>query len=255
MAVSGQDRLLPPDVPYGAAYSGRGLSLKSSSVDLKRSTITIEAAYAKNGRTRTVPLNSIALEALKRLKVDGEHIFVNDEGMPYRSISSIFKRACKRASLIGVTPHTFRHYICVAVGDGGSGLANGSGVGRMADPLDGRALRALLSRAQGAGGWSLLPGRHREELLDFSQVIPNHRQLLLRERRGCGRGCQKILTRSEVELNRIAERKIWLRHKSTAFLTKCRRLALPGGRRQVWCVGKTMRSAVTQRRYVVERYH
>jgi len=148
MAVSGQDRLLPPDVPYGAAYSGRGLSLKSSSVDLKRSTITIEAAYAKNGRTRTVPLNSIALETLKRLKVDGEHIFVNDEGMPYRSISSIFKRACKRASLIGVTPHTFRHYICVAVGDGGSGLANGSGVGRMADPLDGRALRAPLPRTR-----------------------------------------------------------------------------------------------------------
>jgi integrase len=76
---------------------------------LKRGTLTVEAAYAKNGRTRTVPLNSIALETLKRLKVDGEHIFVNDEGMPYRSISSIFKRACKRASLIGVTPHTLRH--------------------------------------------------------------------------------------------------------------------------------------------------
>lgn len=32
-----------------------------------------------------------------------------DERAPYRSIGSIFKRACRRANLIGVTPHTLRH--------------------------------------------------------------------------------------------------------------------------------------------------
>lgn len=55
--------------------------------------------------------------------------------------------------------------------------------------------------------------------MDFSRVMPNHRQLLLSERRGYRPGCYKILTRSEVELNRIAERKEWVRHKSTAFPT------------------------------------
>ena len=29
--------------------------------------------------------------------------------MTYQSIGSIFKRACRRANLIGITPHTLRH--------------------------------------------------------------------------------------------------------------------------------------------------
>jgi integrase len=33
----------------------------------------------------------------------------NEDGEPYKSIGSIFKRACQRANLIGVTPHTLRH--------------------------------------------------------------------------------------------------------------------------------------------------
>jgi site-specific recombinase XerD len=60
---------------------------------------------------RSIPLNSIALEALKSLKGTAtvEYVFCKKDGSPYRSIRSAFRRACQRAKLSGVTPHTLRH--------------------------------------------------------------------------------------------------------------------------------------------------
>jgi integrase len=95
----------------GLRIKAEALTLTWNSVDLKRGILTVEAAYAKNGRTRSIPLNSTVLEALKALHATTtcEHVFVNEKGLPYRSIGSIFKHACRRANLIGVTPHTLRH--------------------------------------------------------------------------------------------------------------------------------------------------
>ena len=90
---------------------------------------------------------------------------------------------------------------------------------------------------------SLLLGRHSEEILDFSHVMPNHRELLLTERRGCVRGRYKILTRSEVELNCIAEREKWVRHKSTAFLTRVGPSKRPSA--VVYAVGWIFRTMVS----------
>jgi integrase len=87
------------------------LTLQWSSVDLRRATVTVEAAYSKNGKTRTVPLNSIALEALKTLKLTAtsDYVFAKKDGSPYEGIGTSFRRARDRANLPDVTPHTLRH--------------------------------------------------------------------------------------------------------------------------------------------------
>ena len=103
--------LIVTSIHTGLRIQAEALTLKWHSIDLKRGTLTVESAYAKNGRTRSIPLNSTALAALKRLNATAtsETVFVNDEGMPYQSIGSSFRRACRRANLTGVTPHTLRH--------------------------------------------------------------------------------------------------------------------------------------------------
>lgn len=95
----------------GLRIQAEALTLTWASVDLKRATLTVEAAYAKNGKTRVIPLNSVALDALRALKATtpSEYVFVNEHGHPYRTIRPNFRRACARAGLKGVTPHTLRH--------------------------------------------------------------------------------------------------------------------------------------------------
>jgi integrase len=58
------------------------LTLQWPNVDLRRATVTVEAGYSKNGKTRTVPLNSIALEALKTIKVTAtsDYMFAKEDG-------------------------------------------------------------------------------------------------------------------------------------------------------------------------------
>jgi integrase len=89
----------------GLRIQAEALTLKWASVDLRRASLTVEAAYAKNGRTRTVPLNSTVLQVLKRLKETSTSEYV----FPYQSIGTSFRRASRRAKLTGVTPHTLRH--------------------------------------------------------------------------------------------------------------------------------------------------
>src|SRR4030042_844116 len=45
-----------------------GMTLTWPSVDFTQKSVTVEDHFAKNGETRTVPLNSVALETIKRLK-------------------------------------------------------------------------------------------------------------------------------------------------------------------------------------------
>ncbi len=60
---------------------------------------------------RIIPLNSVALGALRALRTTAtsEYVFINEHGHPYRTIRPNFRRACQRAGLQGVTPHTLRH--------------------------------------------------------------------------------------------------------------------------------------------------
>lgn len=86
-------------------------SLRWADVDLKRGQVTVQAAYAKNGRMRTVPLNRVVRDALARLRQEahGEFVFPGRHGALRSSIRTAFARACQRAQVHGVTWHTLRH--------------------------------------------------------------------------------------------------------------------------------------------------
>jgi integrase len=71
----------------------------------------MQASYAKNGQTRTVPRNSAIHAALSCLKTQAasEFVFTTRTGVPYTSLRTGFESACTRAGLDDVTPHTTRH--------------------------------------------------------------------------------------------------------------------------------------------------
>lgn len=88
------------------------LTLRWADVDRRRGLLTVQSAYAKSGKTRTVPLNRAALAALRALRErsgDREHVFARRDGSPYRSIRTAFLTACRHAGLEGATPHVLRH--------------------------------------------------------------------------------------------------------------------------------------------------
>jgi len=97
----------------GIRIAAEALTLKWSDVDLSRGILTVQAAYAKNGRTRNIPLNSRARAALQHLKQArrSDYVFSKPNGLPYKSVEKPFLRACEAAGLAGtgVSLHTLRH--------------------------------------------------------------------------------------------------------------------------------------------------
>jgi integrase len=96
----------------GIRIQSEALTLRWADVDLRRGLLTVQAAYAKSGKTRTVPLNRPALAALRALRErtgDRELVFARRDGSPFRSIRTAFQTACRHAGLKNVTPHVLRH--------------------------------------------------------------------------------------------------------------------------------------------------
>jgi integrase len=95
----------------GLRVQAEALRLRWDDCDLQRAQLTVQAQCAKNGRSRTVPLNSIVKKTLEHLRrqATGAFVFVKSDGSPYRSIRSGFQAACKKAGLSDVTPHVLRH--------------------------------------------------------------------------------------------------------------------------------------------------
>lgn len=96
----------------GLRIRSEALTLRWADVDLKRGLLTVQAAYAKSGESRTVPVNSVLRQALQRLRSErpqSEYIFTKRSGEPFRSIRTAFATACRHAKLTGVTPHVLRH--------------------------------------------------------------------------------------------------------------------------------------------------
>ena len=101
----------------GLRAQSEGLSMTWDCVDFAQKNVTVMDHFAKNGETRTVPLNSVALAALKalRTRVPGPEVFMtrgrarNGEWRPYASFRTAFQTACRNAKLTGVTPHVLRH--------------------------------------------------------------------------------------------------------------------------------------------------
>ena len=100
-------------VHAGLRIRAEALQLRWCDVDLVRGMLTVQAAYAKNGTSRAVPMNSVLREAFARLKASapagGELVFLGRGRKPLRSIRNALETACAKAQLSDVTPHTFRH--------------------------------------------------------------------------------------------------------------------------------------------------
>jgi len=88
------------------------LALRWEHVDFRHHLITVEAAYAKNGETRGIPMTATLTETLRTLQDEVEPsapVFRTHEGTPYRHIAKVFGAACRRAGLTDVTFHDLRH--------------------------------------------------------------------------------------------------------------------------------------------------
>jgi len=97
---------------YTGFRAGELLSLTWSDVSFGRQVITVRAAYAKNGDSRSVPMNKVLTETLQAVRMTGlatEWVFCNQHGVPYRSFRSAFERAVRKAGLVDVTFHDLRH--------------------------------------------------------------------------------------------------------------------------------------------------
>jgi site-specific recombinase XerD len=81
-------------------------------MDCQQGIITVRAAYAKNGESRSVPMNKVLTETLQVIRIDipgTTQVFCNRKGMSYRSFRTVFERAVRRADIQDLTFHDLRH--------------------------------------------------------------------------------------------------------------------------------------------------
>ena len=106
-------------------HQGKCLTLCWGSIDLARRLVTVEDAHAKNHEHRSVPLNVLVFDALRKLRdsspgVDPEaFVFIGRKGTRLKSIWTSLATACGKAKISGVTPHTQRHTFASRLGMAG----------------------------------------------------------------------------------------------------------------------------------------
>lgn len=122
----------------GLRLKSEALTLRWADVDVARRTLTVAAAYAKSGTSRTVSLNSVVLRALTGLPRISEFVFAKPNGKPYHAVRG-FRAACQRACLTHVTPHTLRHTFATRLVENGVDL-------RTVQELGGWATLSLIQR-------------------------------------------------------------------------------------------------------------
>ncbi len=98
---------------------GELLGLHWESVDLQRRELRVvhnwvrgEMTSPKSKRSvRTIPLNRAAIDALMRMPQDGKLVFQRSDGLPHsrHQLRKALARACRRAGVREVSPHTLRH--------------------------------------------------------------------------------------------------------------------------------------------------
>ena len=88
------------------------LSLTWKDVDFKRRMITVQAAYAKNGESRSIPMNDVLHATLEEVRINSMGtgpVFLNRNGTPYRSFRTAFERAVRAAEISDCVFHSLRH--------------------------------------------------------------------------------------------------------------------------------------------------
>jgi integrase len=106
---------------------GELAGLEWQAVDLAARDITVTGATAKAARTRHVPLNSEALDALRRWRAqEGQSrgpVFRNPEGSRISTVKTAWLRLLKAADIEGFRWHDLRHTFAARLVQGGVGLA------------------------------------------------------------------------------------------------------------------------------------
>ena len=72
----------------GLRMKSEALTLEWSDIDFHQNQLTVQAGHAKNGESRTIPLNSVLREALHRLKTNSDvegQVFVSRKGDGFRT--------------------------------------------------------------------------------------------------------------------------------------------------------------------------
>ena len=141
----------------GLRVRSEALTLKKTDVDLQRKTLTVQAAHAKNGETKTVPMSSELIEPLRQQmkRSQSEYVFVKEDGItPLKEINTAFYAACRRAKLTNVTPHVLRHTFASRL------VMNGADL-RTVQELGGWKSMSMVER------YSHLSDRHKAEAVEL----------------------------------------------------------------------------------------
>ncbi len=89
------------------------ISLTWANMDFARGLVTVQAAYAKTGERRSIPMNAPVIKILNELKLKaGElpHVFLNSKGRPHtHQVSRTFEETAKRAKITDFHFHDLRH--------------------------------------------------------------------------------------------------------------------------------------------------
>jgi integrase len=88
------------------------LSLTWEDVDFKRHNITVQAAYAKNGESRSIPMNDVLTSTLEEVRIKSTArgpVFCNRTGASYRSFRTAVENAVQKAHILDFTFHDLRH--------------------------------------------------------------------------------------------------------------------------------------------------
>ena len=85
------------------------LSLTWDDVDFERATVAVKAGYAKNGESRSIPMNELLKQTLEEVRISEGAVFRSRTGQPYKSIRTAFTSALKRAEIEDFTFHDLRH--------------------------------------------------------------------------------------------------------------------------------------------------
>jgi integrase len=93
---------------------GEILRLRWEDVDFKRGRIQVvsrEDGHTKNYESRTLPMNRVVKDALKRhpRRLDSPYVFCNANGEPFRDVDSSFATALSRSGLPHFRFHDMRH--------------------------------------------------------------------------------------------------------------------------------------------------
>ena len=84
----------------GLRLDSKGFTLLWDAVDLRRTAMTTRDAYANNAKSQVVKVNTPARETLLRLQAaaKGPFVFSTKHGQPYKSIRTVFDKACAKAA-------------------------------------------------------------------------------------------------------------------------------------------------------------